>query len=233
VHSRNLVPLVLLGAVAACADAPTANPDSAPAAGFSVAAPNNRAPVARHGGPYPAKGVWITEGSAFTLLDASKSTDADGDALTYEWNFGDGTTGTGMRPAKRYADNGRYTVTLTVTDGYGAKGTASTTVKVDNFRPWFDYIVSKNLPLGQLQYTDTLRFVDQGLNDGPWKVTVLYGDKTPAVVSYLPSVTAAGVGTFVFDHRYPKWGLYHLTVTVVDKDGMGTSRRFWIGLPRR
>jgi hypothetical protein len=231
VNPRTLIPLALLGAVVACADAPTTTSNAAPAAALAVAA--NRAPVAKPGGPYPAKGVWINEGQIYTVLDGSKSTDADGDPLTYEWSFGDGTTGTGVKPAKRYADNGRYTVTLTVTDSHGARSTASTTMKVENFRPWFDVIPSRNLPLGQLQYTDTLRFIDQGLNDGPWKVTVLYGDKTPAAVSYVPSVSAAGVGTFVFDHRFPKWGLYHLTVTVVDKDGMGTSRKFWLGVPRR
>jgi hypothetical protein len=230
VYPRTLIPLALLGALAACADAPTTS-SAAPTTALSAAA--NRAPVAKPGGPYPPKGVWINEGNTYTGYDGSKSTDADGDPLTYEWDFGDGTTGTGVKPAKRYADNGRYTVTLTVTDSHGARSTASTTVKIENVRPWFDVIPSRNLPLGQLQYTDTLRFVDSGVNDGPWKVTVLYGDKTPAVVKYVPSVSATGVGTFVFDHRFPKWGLYHLTVTVVDNAGMGTSRKFWLGLPRR
>jgi PKD repeat protein len=38
--------------------------------------------------------------------------------ITYTWNFGDGpTTSSVVNPAHEYADNGSYTVTLTITDG--------------------------------------------------------------------------------------------------------------------
>jgi PKD repeat protein len=45
---------------------------------------------------------------------------------TYNWNFGDGTTGTGKTPNKTYATAGTYAVTLTVTDPNG------TSVKTNN-----------------------------------------------------------------------------------------------------
>ncbi|MGC9435722.1 MAG: PKD domain-containing protein, partial [Methanomicrobiales archaeon] len=45
------------------------------------------------------------------------STDIEGDALTYTWEFGDGTTSTDQNPVHTYSGNGDYTVDLTVSDG--------------------------------------------------------------------------------------------------------------------
>ncbi len=47
-----------------------------------------------------------------------------------EWNFGDGTTGTGPSPAHQYAADGDYTVQLTVTTFDGRTASTSQTVRV-------------------------------------------------------------------------------------------------------
>ena len=57
-------------------------------------------------------------GSELTMkFDASTSSDPDGDTITYNWNFGDGNTASGVEVNHTYAAEGTYTVVLTVNDG--------------------------------------------------------------------------------------------------------------------
>ena len=61
-------------------------------------------------------------------FDASTSTDANGPITSYEWDFGDGSTGTGVQASRIYGAAADYLVTLTATDSFGQAGTASHTV---------------------------------------------------------------------------------------------------------
>ena len=61
-------------------------------------------------------------------FDATASSDADGAVMSYAWEFGDQSSGTGARAPHRYSWPGAYVVGLTVTDDDGA--TASTTANV-------------------------------------------------------------------------------------------------------
>jgi glucose/arabinose dehydrogenase len=73
-----------------------------------------------------------TSGSAplTVTFDGRGSTDPDGDALSYAWNFGDGSTnGHGGTTTHQYA-KGTYTATLTVRDGHG--GISKATQRIDS-----------------------------------------------------------------------------------------------------
>ena len=59
-------------------------------------------------------------GSVLTF-DASAST---GNIQSYDWNFGDGTTGSGKIVTHQYGSHGSYMAVLQVTDSHSSKATA-------------------------------------------------------------------------------------------------------------
>jgi PKD repeat protein len=63
-------------------------------------------------------------------FDGSGSYDLDGTIISYFWDFGDGTTGSGGIVTHTYAVEGAYQVTLAVIDTHGAGHTASISINV-------------------------------------------------------------------------------------------------------
>jgi hypothetical protein len=62
----------------------------------------------------------LTAGSAASFSAGASSDPYPGGSITgASWNWGDGTTGTGMSTSHTYDAPGSYTVTLTVSDAYG------------------------------------------------------------------------------------------------------------------
>lgn len=107
---------VLIGALALMAAACTP-PDG------GGTGPANVAPIA------VATGTPVSGNAPLaTVVDGSGSTDPDGSIVSYSWNFGNGTTGTGPASSVVFSTPGVFTVTLTVTDDKGATGTDSFTV---------------------------------------------------------------------------------------------------------
>jgi len=70
--------------------------------------------------------------SLTVAFDASSSYDSDGTIVSYQWTFGDGSSGTGITTSHTYttASNRNYTVMLKVTDNEGAQATATRTISV-------------------------------------------------------------------------------------------------------
>ena len=88
----------------------------------------NRRPEASAGGSYS------TYAGLALSLDGGASVDPDGDALAYQWDFGDGTEGTGAVPVHTYAGRGTYRATLTVSDGSLGSSSSATVEVLDILR---------------------------------------------------------------------------------------------------
>ncbi|UCD12945.1 MAG: PKD domain-containing protein, partial [Thermoplasmatales archaeon] len=68
-------------------------------------------------------------------FDASRSYDYDGTIVSYEWDFDDNATGTGLLINHTYSEDGIYNVTLTVTDDDNKNDSTVKMVIVDSIPP--------------------------------------------------------------------------------------------------
>jgi len=142
------------------------------------------------------------------LLDGSASTDADGDPLTYIWDFGDGTpTQKGEKVSHTYAKGGNYPVILTVDDGTGlinSRSNSSIAVKI-NEAPNAVAGENKTVCAGKPVIFDGSGSIDPegGLMKYQWD----FGDGS----------TAEGVNPVKV---YATGGVYMVTLTVMDDSGL-------------
>ena len=93
---------------------------AAPGVFVGVAAP----PVA------PSASFTASCPTAQCFFDASSSTAPGSSITSYAWDFGDGTTGSGVNPSHTYAASNTYQVTLTVTNAQGAISSTTQPVTV-------------------------------------------------------------------------------------------------------
>ncbi len=85
---------------------------------------NNLYPIVELGGPYTGRvGIPVA-------LNAGASRDPDGDDITFAWDFGDGTKGSGATPRHTYKKPGTFPVTLIVADDNGDAVKVTTRVVV-------------------------------------------------------------------------------------------------------
>jgi nucleoid-associated protein YgaU len=141
---------------------------------ISESVSDNRPPTAVISGP--------TSGLVGQTLSFSgaNSTDDDGDIVNYVWDFGDGTTDSGISVTHVYSAAGSYQVTLTVTDdGKGtdqvvAQTQASTTPKTYAVKSGDTLMeISRKLFNGDPQYWDEIADLN-GIN-APY--TIYPGDE--------------------------------------------------------
>src|SRR5262249_42898311 len=129
--------------------------------------------------------------------------------LTYQWNFGDGTSASGtLTPSHTYTGDGTYTAKLTVTDSLGDVASSTTQVTVKNVAP----TVSIGGPYSGTTGT-AIGFTGSGsVPDTADTLTYSwnFGDNT---TSALQNPT----------HSYTAAGTYTVSLTVSDQEGASTT----------
>ena len=137
-------------------------------------------------------------------VDASDSSDADGEIVEYAWDFGDDTTGTGATASHEYTAAGTYEVTLTVTDDRGATGTVTKAVEVAE--------IPNAAPVAEFSSSaDGLEVAFDGSAST---------DADGSIVSYAWEFgdNATGTGATA-SHEYAAAGTYNVKLTVTDDRG--------------
>ncbi|HEX8317602.1 PKD domain-containing protein [Longimicrobium sp.] len=148
------------------------------------------------------------EGAAVRFTPAISN--VDGDKLTYEWTFGDGTTSNVPAPSKRYDDNGLYEVRLIVRDPGGLADTATATAEVRNARPWGGFYMPGAAVEGRPFTLGFGSVADQGITDrASLTVAINCGSGFGA---YSSSLTGTCQGR-------PDQGTVTVKARVKDKDG--------------
>jgi PKD repeat protein len=128
----------------------------------------------------------------------------------YAWDFGDGSTGSGVSASHSYAAAGTYSVALTVTDDRGATGTTtrSVTVQAPNVAP-------------SASFTAVVSGLAVSVDGSGSK------DSDGTVAGYAWNFGDGSTGTGVSaSHSYAAAGTYTVTLVVTDDDGAtGTATR--------
>ena len=142
-------------------------------------------------------------------FDASGSSSPNGAVVSYEWDFGDGETGTGVVTTHTYPEKGVYTVTLVITDSTGKTGARSLGVEALNRVPVASFKVDKHW----VGVNDELEF-DASDSSDPDGTIVQY------VWSFGDGTTGEGM---IVEHAYTTAGGSGwqplVTLTVIDEDG--------------
>jgi thermitase len=177
---------------------------------------NNYAPVA-HVTVFPDAGQAPIE----VAVDASESYDPDGEIITYHWDFGDGTTASGIDAKHTYTTEGTHTITLTVTDIMGAVSRATAHVEVYPAPKKVIYVEDlqmsiETVPRGEIgrafvTVVDEERVAVAGISvTGVWR---------GLVSGTVTSVTGADGKAILDSKKFRKSGTLTFTVTDLSRDG--------------
>jgi chitinase len=147
-------------------------------------------------------------------FNASASRPAPGRTLvSYTWDFGDGTSGSGVQTSHSFTRSGAFNITLVVTDDAGRKASVTVSVNVGGDTPTASFIFSPERP-----------FAGQTVNFNASASTAVAGR---TIVSYSWSFGDGTTGSGVSPGKsYAVPGTYNVLLTVTDSEGKtGTVTR--------
>jgi hypothetical protein len=151
-------------------------------------------PKANAGGPYTGSaGVPVT-------FNGAASTDPQGQALTFSWNFGDGTNGTGINPTHTYPQvagqaTSVYTVGLTVQDTSGLSNQAVTTATIQGVPPLTDAGLTGMVATGKKAIAGAQVYLFAAASTG-------YGLPSVSLLSATETGTSDSGGAYVLTNAY-------------------------------
>jgi PKD domain/Bacterial cadherin-like domain/Bacterial Ig domain len=155
------------------------------------------------------------------LLDSPWAVDVDwGDSSTHGTDSKTATGSLGSM-SHTYANNGTYTVTVSVTDKNNGTNSATFKVNVSNVNPNVTAPADDTGVEGSSKSFALGSFTDPG-PDGPWQVAVNWGDSSAPTTFNAASTGSLGSQS----HTYADNGTYTVTVSVTDKDNGTSSATF-------
>lgn len=165
------------------------------------------------------------EGETVTFDGTFSDADSDdSDTHTIEWTFGDGIIASGLNPTHVYADDGVYTITLTVEDSYGKSSSANTEVIVHNVGPTVEAGDDQTQFEGTPVELAPATFNDRGTADTHTSEIdsgILNALETGALLEtpFGPPGSGSGMdGTVDGSHAYPDDGNFVVEVCVTDDE---------------
>ncbi|MDA1093838.1 MAG: PKD domain-containing protein [Acidobacteria bacterium] len=155
----------------------------------------------------------------FINASASRATVPGRTLVTYDWTFGDGSTGTGQTTSHEYAFASTFTVTLTVVDNVGDRTTttASVTVGGSGASPTASFTVS---PSPGTVDQDTV--VDASASRAAPGETITRYDWDFGETGQrfqCPGDSRCGDQNRVFTYRFSRSGSFTINLTVTDSSG--------------
>lgn len=161
-------------------------------------------------------------GTAPLLVNFSSagSDDPDGDALSYDWDFGDGSTATTANPSHTYTAAGTYTASLRVGDPGGSSDTALITINVTAAASMLhvgNITMAMTVKRGVAQATATVSVLDA--NGKPISGATVRGAWTGPVTGTSSGITGSTGTVKLTSQSTKKTGNFTFTVTGVSLPG--------------